>query len=144
MEFLNGWERQRIRGFLLVLLLAFLVLAASASYERYVARKVAYLAVLEPPARYNHPYRGPVIERVTSEAEVLKGFASSPGTILPPALLARGWIRALATWFYRATDQRQLMFTVATKPPIAMVGRKIIRKIKLRNGVSSPQRTSSR
>ena len=71
-EFLNSWEGQRIRGFLLVLLLAFLVLAAYTSYERYVARKVAYLAVLEPPARYNHPYRGTVIERVTSEAEVLK------------------------------------------------------------------------
>jgi hypothetical protein len=35
-------------------------------------------------------------------------------------------------------DRRQLMFTVATKPPIAMVGRKIIRKIKLRHGKAAP------
>jgi hypothetical protein len=54
--------------------------------------------------------------------------------ILPLALLAHGSIRALATWFYRAMDRRQLMFTVAMKLPIAMVGRKIIRKIKLRHG----------
>jgi hypothetical protein len=60
---------QRIGGFLLVLLLIFLLLTAYANYTRY-ARKVAYLAMLEPPERYNHPYRGPVIERITSLAEV--------------------------------------------------------------------------
>ena len=29
-----------------------------------------YAARLEPPARYNHPYAGPVIERVVPEVEV--------------------------------------------------------------------------
>ncbi len=34
------------------------------------AKKVRYLAELEPPAQYNHPYNGPVVERVMPEAEV--------------------------------------------------------------------------
>ena len=34
------------------------------------AHHVRYLAELEPPARYNHPYDGPVDERVASAAEV--------------------------------------------------------------------------
>ncbi|HME28347.1 MAG TPA: hypothetical protein VKE53_00570 [Pseudolabrys sp.] len=66
---LNMSWKGRIGGFLLVLLLVFLLLTAYANYARY-ARKVAYLAMLEPPARYSHPYRGPVIEHVTSSAEV--------------------------------------------------------------------------
>jgi hypothetical protein len=32
--------------------------------------KIRYLAKLEPPAQYNHPYNGQVVERVMPEAEV--------------------------------------------------------------------------
>jgi hypothetical protein len=35
----------------------------------YFAPKIRYLAELEPPARYNHPYDGPVDERVMSVSE---------------------------------------------------------------------------
>ncbi len=34
------------------------------------AKKVRYLAELEPPAQYNHPYDGRVVERVMPVAEV--------------------------------------------------------------------------
>lgn len=34
------------------------------------AKKVRYLAELEPPAQYNHPYNGPVVERVMPVAAV--------------------------------------------------------------------------
>ena len=35
------------------------------------AHHVRYLSELEPPAQYNHPYDGPVDERVVSAAEVM-------------------------------------------------------------------------
>jgi len=48
----------------LLLVLLPLTSCVSAAYH------VRYLAELEPPARYNHPYDGPVDERVMSAAEV--------------------------------------------------------------------------
>jgi hypothetical protein len=43
------------------------------------AYHVRYLAELEPPARYNHPYGGPVDERVVSAAQV-RALCMSIGT----------------------------------------------------------------
>jgi hypothetical protein len=40
-----------------------------------------YAARLEPPARYNHPHNGPVVERVLPEAEV-RTVCMSMGTDL--------------------------------------------------------------
>jgi hypothetical protein len=48
----------------LLLILLPLTSCVSSAYH------VRYLAELEPPARYNHPYDGPVDERVMSAAEV--------------------------------------------------------------------------
>jgi hypothetical protein len=56
------------KGRLVVPLL--LVLLALPSCGISAAYHVRYLAELEPPARYNHPYDGPVDERVMSAAEV--------------------------------------------------------------------------
>jgi hypothetical protein len=47
-----------------LLILALLTSCASAAYN------VEYLAELEPPVQYNHPYDGPVDEHVMSTAEV--------------------------------------------------------------------------
>jgi hypothetical protein len=60
----KGW---RVTPFLLALLL--LTSCASSAYVSS-AYEVRYLAELEPPAQYNHPYDGPVVERVMPEAEV--------------------------------------------------------------------------
>ena len=46
-----------------------LVWALSTLCVSYFAPKIRYLAELEPPARYNHPYDGPVDERVMSVSE---------------------------------------------------------------------------
>jgi hypothetical protein len=40
-----------------------------------------YAARIEPPAQYNHPYNGPVVERVLPEAEV-RTLCMSAGTDL--------------------------------------------------------------
>lgn len=37
-----------------------------------ISAKVRYLVELEPPAQYNHPYDGPIDERVMSVSEVRK------------------------------------------------------------------------
>jgi len=42
------------------------------------ASKVRYLNVLEPPAQYNHPYNGPIVERVMPVAEV-RALCTSKG-----------------------------------------------------------------
>ena len=64
------------KGRLAPLLLAFLPLpscgVSAASHARY-------LAELEPPARYNHPYDGPVDERVMSAAKA-RALCMSMGT----------------------------------------------------------------
>ena len=57
----------------LLLLLLPLTSCVSAAYH------VGYLAELEPPARYNHPYDGSVDERVVSAAEV-RALCMSIGT----------------------------------------------------------------
>src|SRR5262249_781201 len=70
-----SWKGRLITLFLLVW--ALLTLCVSSAF------KVIYLAELEPPARYNHPYDGPVDERVMSVAEVVFFFTqwcpSPPG-----------------------------------------------------------------
>ena len=45
-------------------------MAARETKGAHFAHHVRYLAELEPPARYNHPYDGPVVEYVMLLAEV--------------------------------------------------------------------------
>ena len=117
----NG-RKQQIELLLLLLLLLFLLhflQPLAVSYTRHVT----YLAELEPPARYNHPYNGPVIERVMPLAELHKicGYDGA---------LVRGSLTAHATWFCQAImDRLPFLFTAAMKRLIAMAGRKIIRKM---------------
>ena len=65
------WKGRRIAPLLLVPLLL----------TSCVNRVANYVANLEPPARYNHPYDGPVFERVMPLAEVREicSDSSSPG-----------------------------------------------------------------
>jgi hypothetical protein len=51
--------------------------------------KIRYLAELEPPAQYNHPYHGPVVERVMPVAEV-RAVCGSVGASGP--LVACAWV----------------------------------------------------
>ena len=56
-------RRQRVS------IIAMVVIVVAAVVAFFVSR-VRYLSELEPPARYNHPYHGPVDERVMPVAEV--------------------------------------------------------------------------
>jgi hypothetical protein len=71
-----SWKGRRLAPLLLVLL----VLTSCA--------RVANYAALEPPARYNHPYDGPVVERVlpVNEVREICSDPSSPG-------LACSWVK---------------------------------------------------
>jgi hypothetical protein len=42
------------------------------------ASKVRYLSELEPPTQYNHPYHGPIVERIMPVAEV-RALCTSKG-----------------------------------------------------------------
>jgi hypothetical protein len=53
-------------------------------------RKVRYLAELEPPTQYNHPYHGRVDERVMSAAETRVLCNSLDAS--PPAGVACAWV----------------------------------------------------
>jgi hypothetical protein len=53
-------------------------------------RKVRYLAELEPPAQYNHPYHGRVDERVMSVAQARTLCNSLDPS--PPAGVACAWV----------------------------------------------------
>ena len=50
-----------------IIIMAVIVVAAAVAF---VVSRVRYLSELEPPAKYNHPYHGPVDERVMPVAEV--------------------------------------------------------------------------
>lgn len=63
-----SWQGRRIAPFLLILLLLTSCVSA--------ANTVTNLAELEPPARYNYPYDGPVVERVIPLAEVTAACGS--------------------------------------------------------------------
>jgi hypothetical protein len=55
----------------------------------FVVSRVRYLAGLEPPAQYNHPYHGPVDERVMPVAEV-RTLCTSVGASGP--FVACAWV----------------------------------------------------
>src|SRR5262249_54481248 len=84
-----------------------------------------YAARLEPPAQYNHPYNGPVVERVVPEAECARIVYR--WVLICSPQLARCTVTAPAISCYRAMERRQFLIIVDTKLPIAMVGRQIIR-----------------
>jgi hypothetical protein len=75
---LNALERAARYAVLLVL-----PLLTSCAYV-----SSAYTAELEPPEQYNHPYDGPVVERVMSEADV-KPLCTSMGA--SPSGVACSW-----------------------------------------------------
>jgi hypothetical protein len=62
--------------------LILVVVATVAALVVISLSKLRYLAELEPPARYNHPYDGPVDERVMPLAEV-RAFCKSVGASGP-------------------------------------------------------------
>src|SRR5262249_9815375 len=76
-----SWKGRLITLFLLVW--ALLTLCVSSAF------KVIYLAGLEPPGRYNHPYDGSVEERVMSVAEV-RTLCNSLDT--SPSGVACSWV----------------------------------------------------
>jgi len=76
-----NWKGRLITRFLLVW--ALLALCVSFAF------KVMYLAELEPPAKYNHPYAGPVDERVMAVAEV-RALCTSVGASGP--FVACAWV----------------------------------------------------
>jgi hypothetical protein len=79
---------------------------------------------LEPPAQYNHPYDGPVVERVMPVAEV-RALCTLRGT--SPRGVACSWVSdAPAILFCRAMNGHPFPLTADTKSPIAMVGRRTI------------------
>jgi hypothetical protein len=53
-----------------VALIVFCCIVATGAWFLSSVSKVRYLNELEPPARYNHPYNGPVVERVMPVADV--------------------------------------------------------------------------
>jgi hypothetical protein len=54
-----------------------------------ISSRIRYLAQLEPPAKYNHPYHGPVEERVMPVAEV-RALCTSVGASGP--FVACAWV----------------------------------------------------
>jgi hypothetical protein len=56
-------RRQRVSIIVTVVIVVAAVVA-------FVVSRVRYLSELEPPAQYNHPYDGPIDERVMPVAEV--------------------------------------------------------------------------
>jgi hypothetical protein len=75
-----------------------------------------YSAKLEPPARYNHPYNGQVVERVVPEAEV-RSLCMSMGADLGG--VACSWQSNGTCLFYRTTNRRPFRLSVGTKSRIA-------------------------
>jgi hypothetical protein len=63
-------------------------------------------ADLEPPAQYNHPYNGQVIERVMPEAEVRSVCLSMGLDLLSVACSSQ--ITAPAIFSYRTMDRRSV------------------------------------
>ena len=76
-----NWKGRLITRFMLVW--ALLTLCVSFAF------KIIYLAELEPPAQYNHPYAGPVDERVMSVSEARTLCNSSDAS---PAGVACSWV----------------------------------------------------
>jgi hypothetical protein len=54
-----------------------------------ISSRIRYLANLEPPVQYNHPYDGPVVERVMPVAEV-RALCTSVGASGP--FVACAWV----------------------------------------------------
>lgn len=75
-------RRQRVS------IIAMVVIVVAAVVAFFVSR-VRYLSELEPPARYNHPYHGPVDERVMPVAEV-RTLCTSVGASGP--FVACAWV----------------------------------------------------
>jgi hypothetical protein len=74
------------KGLVTALLLSLSLLTSCVSS----ASRVRYLVELEPPAQYNHPYDGPVDERVMSVSEV-RTLCTSLGATNPRGV-ACSWI----------------------------------------------------
>ena len=75
---------------------------------------------LEPPAQYNHPYDGPVVERVMPVAEV-RALCTSQGA--SPRGVACSWVSDGTCYIVLPSDEQAPVSTYRdTKPPIAMVG----------------------
>jgi hypothetical protein len=79
------WRGRRIVPFLILMLLTSCVSSAF---------KARYVAELEPPAQYNHPYDGPVNEQVMPVAEVHAVCTSMGGS---PRGVACSWVSADGT-----------------------------------------------
>lgn len=79
---------------------------------------------LEPPARYDHPYDGPVVERVMPVAKA-RELCTSEGALR--RAVACSWVSDGTCYMVLPSDeQRPYRLTADTKPPIAMVGRRTI------------------
>jgi len=61
-----------------VALIVFFCIVVTAAWFLSSVSKVRYLNELEPPAQYNHPYNGPIVERVMPVAEV-RALCTSKG-----------------------------------------------------------------
>jgi hypothetical protein len=86
--------------------------------------KMRYLTELEPPAQYNHPYHGPVVERVMPVAEV-RTLCTSVGASGP--LVACAWVSNGACHIVLPNNEpAPVSLTAGTKLPIATVGPQII------------------
>jgi hypothetical protein len=75
--------------------------------------------LLEPPAQYNHPYDGPVVERVMPEAEV-RALCTSYGA--SPRGVACSCVSDGTCYIVLPMNRHPFRLTADTKPPIAMVG----------------------
>jgi hypothetical protein len=74
--------------------------------------KIRYLAELEPPAQYNHPYHGPVVERVMPVAEVRAVCRSvGDGVIFYPVQTASNLL-AYESGYFGAMDVGRLGLTM--------------------------------
>jgi hypothetical protein len=100
------------------------VVIVVAAVVAFVVSRVKYLSELEPPAKYNHPYHGPVDERVMPVVEVRARY-TSVGASGP--FVACAWVSNGVCHIVLPNDsQRRFLLIVGTKLPIATVGRQII------------------
>lgn len=95
----GGWPAPKVNIVALVVVAVAMGVALAAIN---LAFKIRYVAELEPPTQYNHPYNGQVIERVMPEAEV-RVLCTSRGASGP--FVACAWVSDGACYIVLPNDE---------------------------------------
>jgi hypothetical protein len=89
-------------------LISFLFFWALLIFVGYSASKIRYLVELEPPAQYDHPYNGQVVERIMPVAEV-RALCTSVGA--SGRFVACAWVSDGACHVVLPNDEPATVFT---------------------------------